>query len=59
VTQTRKLSNLLADAIDKLAGDVSNFDTGNWKEVVPEVTSGTEEVRAAFERLRRALQVSS
>jgi hypothetical protein len=49
----------LADAIDNLAGDVSNFDTGNWKEVVPEVTSGTEEVSAAFERLRRALQVSS
>jgi hypothetical protein len=47
----------LADAIDNLSGDVRDFDTKNWKEVVPEVTSGTEEVSSAFERLRRALQV--
>jgi HAMP domain-containing protein len=49
----------LADAIDNLSGDVSNFDTENWREVVPEVKSGTEEVSGAFERLRRALQVPS
>jgi hypothetical protein len=45
----------LADAIDNLVGDVGDFDTKNWKEVVPEVTSGAEEVSGAFERLRRAL----
>jgi hypothetical protein len=47
----------LADAINNLVGYVGDFDTKNWKEVVPEVTAGTEEVRGAFERLRRALQV--
>jgi len=47
----------LASAIDNLAGDVSDFDTKPWKEVVPEVTSGTEEVSGAFETLRRALQI--
>lgn len=47
----------LASAIDSLVGDVGNFDTQNWKEVVPEVTSSAEEVSGAFERLRRALQV--
>jgi len=49
----------LADAIDDLAGNVSEFDTKAWREVVPEVTAGTEEVSGAFERLRRALQVSN
>jgi hypothetical protein len=49
----------LADAIDNLSGDVSSFDTASWKEVVPEVVSGTEEVSASFEQLRRALQVAS
>jgi hypothetical protein len=48
----------LASAIDGLVADVGNFDTQNWKEVVPEVTSSAEEVSGAFERLRRALQVS-
>ena len=48
----------LADAIDNLAEDVSEFDTEDWKEVVPKITGGTEDVSAAFERLRRALQVS-
>jgi hypothetical protein len=49
----------LADAIDNLAGDVSSFDTESWKEVVPKVLSGTEEVSAAFEQWRRALQAAS
>ena len=49
----------LADAIDNLVGDVGDFDTKAWREVVPEVTNGTEEVSGAFERLRRALQVLS
>jgi hypothetical protein len=46
----------LGDVIDNLVGDVGDFDTKNWKEVVPEVTSGAEEVSGAFERLRPALQ---
>jgi GAF domain-containing protein len=49
----------LASAIDNLVGDVGDFDSKNWKEVVPEVTSGAEEVSGAFERLRRALQVNA
>jgi hypothetical protein len=28
----------LADAIDNLVGDVGEFDTENWREVVPKVT---------------------
>jgi GAF domain-containing protein len=48
----------LADAIDNLVGDVGEFDTKDWKEVVPEVSNGTEEVSATFERLRNALRVS-
>jgi hypothetical protein len=47
----------LADAIDNLVGDVGDFDTKSWREVVPAVTRETEEVSGAFERLRRALQV--
>jgi hypothetical protein len=49
----------LAGVIDNLVGDVGDFDTKPWTEVVPEITSGTEEVSGAFERLRRALQVNA
>ena len=47
----------LADAIDTLVGDVGEFDTMNWREVVPRVTSSAEDVSSSFERLRRALSV--
>jgi hypothetical protein len=47
----------LADAIDTLVGDVGEFDSNNWREVVPQVTSSSEEVSSAFEALRHALSV--
>jgi hypothetical protein len=47
----------LADAIDTLVGDVGEFDSNSWKEVVPQVTSSSEEVSSAFEALRHALNV--
>lgn len=47
----------LADAIDNLVGDVGEFDSNSWREVVPKVTSSSEEVSSAFEVLRRALSV--
>jgi hypothetical protein len=36
-------------ALANLEGDVGNFDTDNWREVVPEVKSGTEELRRALD----------
>ena len=47
----------LADAIDTLVGDVGEFDSNSWREVVPQVTSSSEEVSSSFEALRRALSV--
>ena len=47
----------LANAIDTLVGDVGEFDSNSWREVVPQVTSSSEEVSSAFEALRRALSV--
>lgn len=47
----------LADAIDNLVGDVGEFDSESWREVVPKVTSSSEEVSSAFEALRRSLSV--
>ena len=47
----------LADAIDTLVGDVGEFDSNSWREVVPQVTNSSEEVSSAFEALRRALNV--
>jgi outer membrane murein-binding lipoprotein Lpp len=45
----------LAAAIDDLVGDISEFDTENWREVVPKVTSSAENVSERFEALRREL----
>ncbi len=47
----------LADAIDNLVGDVGEFDSNSWRDVVPKVTSSSEEVSSAFESLRHALSV--
>ena len=47
----------LGTAIDTLVGDIREFDTVNWREVVPQVTSSSEEVRSSFESLLRALSV--
>ncbi len=48
----------LANAIDTLVGDVGEFDSSNsWRDVVPQVTSSSEEVSSAFEALRRTLTV--
>jgi hypothetical protein len=42
-------------ALANLEGDVDDFDTGNWREVVPEVKSGTDELREAIDSLKLAL----
>jgi hypothetical protein len=47
----------VADAIDTLVGDVGEFDTENWRDVVPKVTSSAEDVSSSFEALRSALSV--
>jgi hypothetical protein len=47
----------LAAAIDDLVSDISEFDTENWREVVPKVTSSAEDVSGRFETLRRSLSV--
>lgn len=48
----------LSSAIDSLESEVGNFETEDWKEVVPEVNNAATEVRDAFDRLRRALGVT-
>jgi hypothetical protein len=45
-------------ALANLEGDVENFDTDNWREVVPEVKAGTDELRDALDSLKRALGYS-
>ena len=46
------------DAIANLEGDVDDFDTENWREVVPNVKSSTDEIREAFDQLKTALGYS-
>jgi len=48
----------LAAAIDGLEGDVGDFDTENWRDVVPRVRSASRDVSGCFSRLRTALGVS-
>ena len=48
----------LASAISGLQGAVSSFDDENWKDVVPEVESASQDVDSAFQGLRTALHVS-
>jgi hypothetical protein len=45
----------LESVIGDLEGEVDNFNTMNWREVVPEVEGAASGVRTAFEDLRRAL----
>lgn len=45
----------LSAAIDDLESEVGNFQTDNWKEVVPQVDSAATSVREAFDALRKEL----
>lgn len=47
----------LARELDDLESRVGGFDDGNWREVVPEVRASAENVRSAFDVLRRSLGV--
>jgi hypothetical protein len=42
-------------ALESLESNVDDFDTTNWREVVPEVKNDAEELRAAVDSLRSAL----
>ena len=46
------------DAIANLEGDVDDFDTENWREVVPNMKASTDEIREAFDQLKTALGYS-
>jgi hypothetical protein len=43
------------DALANLEGNVDNFDSEGWRDVVPEVKACAGELRSAVESLRRAL----
>ena len=45
----------LMDALETLEGDVDEFQTTNWREVVPEVERGIADLRGAIEKLRGEL----
>jgi hypothetical protein len=45
----------VVDALDTLEGDVDEFKTTNWREVVPEVESGVADLRNAIEKLKEEL----
>jgi hypothetical protein len=45
-------------ALAGLENNVENFDSDNWRDVVPEVKSGTEELRDALDSLKLALGYS-
>jgi hypothetical protein len=40
-------------ALANLEGDVENFDTDNWRGVVPQVKAVTDELRDALDSLKR------
>ena len=46
------------DAVEALEGDVEDFRTTSWKEVVPNVESGVGELRDAVDKLRQELGYS-
>jgi len=48
----------LVEAVEALEGDVDEFSTTNWRQVVPEVQDSTAAVRDALDRLRRELGYS-
>jgi hypothetical protein len=45
----------MAFALGGLQGSVGQFNTKNWRYVVPEVQADTKKVGAAFTELKRAL----
>jgi hypothetical protein len=48
----------LVEAIEALEGDVDEFATMNWRQVVPQVEESTGAVREAVDRLRQELGYS-
>ncbi|HEV2494514.1 MAG TPA: hypothetical protein VG204_15740 [Terriglobia bacterium] len=45
----------LGDSLEGLESSVEEFDTTNWREVVPKVREDAEELRDAFDSLRAEL----
>lgn len=50
---------LLDSAIDGLENSVADFDSENWREVVPDVENAATDVRDTFDQLRQALGVAN
>ncbi len=48
----------LASVMDDLESMVGRFDEENWREGVPDVKTDTENLRDAFEELRKVLGIS-
>ena len=53
-----KAVNALVEATDSLARSVGDFDTEDWKDVVPDVQTAASNVTAAVLELKRALGYS-
>jgi hypothetical protein len=49
---------VLIDAVDGLGSDIGQFDTEDWKDVVPEVRTAAANVESALASLRQALGYS-
>jgi hypothetical protein len=49
----------LVDAVDARESDVGDFDSENWREVVPNVKTAASEVSDAVDELRKALGYES
>ncbi len=53
--QVKAAMNELSSAIDGLESGVGQFQTENWRDVVPEVVAASNNVASAFLGLRKAL----
>jgi hypothetical protein len=49
----------LDSQIGALEGDVEDFDSESWREVVPRIKEGAESVRGALDDLKKALGYTS
>jgi outer membrane murein-binding lipoprotein Lpp len=49
----------LDSQISALEGDVEDFDSESWRDVVPRVREGAESVRGALDELKKALGYTS
>jgi outer membrane murein-binding lipoprotein Lpp len=49
----------LDSQIGALEGDVEDFDSESWRDVVPRIKEGAESVRGALDNLKKALGYSS